>query len=113
MVGHNHRSNILKYRPQIYVFPGPANFSRYYPERPVSIYNNPPQEIGERFDLIRLAYFSYSTSNGLIMYSIDCINQDDNSFKYKIKIKTKQNKPYEEIKRVISDPDNKQIMESV
>ena len=47
------------------------------------------------------------------MYSIDCINQDDNSFKYKIKIKTKQNKPYEEIKRVISDPDNKQIMESV
>jgi hypothetical protein len=51
-----------------------------------------PMAIGERYSSITLAYFSYSTSNVLIMYQIECLDQDDNSFKYKINIIAKINK---------------------
>jgi len=76
MMGHKHPPRVLRYKSNRFIFPGPAGFFS----------KKKPTAIGERYSSITLAYFSYSTSNGLIMYQIECLDQDDNSFKYKINI---------------------------
>ena len=99
MVGHGHTKEITDNKPQIYEFPGPAVFEGRHPSK-----------IGERYDTIRLAYFSYSTSNGLIIYDIECINQDDNSFKYQIRKFPNSYQPYEEIEEILEMDEYKRII---